>query len=155
MTTATLEAPAVEFIESLGLITEADGLPRIAGRMLGLLIVEPGPFRFDELAERLHVSRASISTNTRLLERLGLVERFTRPGERKDLFRLGQDPYGRLLTHQLERMRRIRETARNCLEALDEESEIGRRRLDAMTVFYELAIEGTQRLLDEWQERGP
>ena len=59
------ERDAIErFIEGFGLLMQQDGLPRIAGRMLALFIVEGGPFSFSELAEKLQVSRGSISTNT-------------------------------------------------------------------------------------------
>ena len=68
------------FIERMGMIAQADGLPRIAGRIMGLIILEGGPYSFGELAKRLSVSRGSISTNTRLLENMGVIERTAKPG---------------------------------------------------------------------------
>ncbi|HEX7238759.1 MAG TPA: hypothetical protein VF263_00725 [Longimicrobiaceae bacterium] len=41
-------------IERMGLHFEADGMPRIAGRMLGHLVVRPDPRSLDELAGDLH-----------------------------------------------------------------------------------------------------
>ena len=75
------EKAIAEFVERMGLVTQADGLPRIAGRIMGLMIVHGGSFGFTELTERLSVSRASISTNTRLLEDLGVIERTAMPGD--------------------------------------------------------------------------
>jgi DNA-binding transcriptional regulator GbsR (MarR family) len=69
-----------QFIERVGLIAQVDGLPRIAGRIMGLLVIYGGPFSFAEIAKRLQVSRGSISTNRRLLENLGVIERVARPG---------------------------------------------------------------------------
>ena len=54
------EKAIAEFVERMGLVTQADGLPRIAGRIMGLMIVHGGSFGFTELTERLSVSRASI-----------------------------------------------------------------------------------------------
>ena len=87
-----LHAAEVRFIEGMGLALEEDRLPRIAGRLVGLLILSPQPLRFDHLAERLGVSRGSISTNTRLLENMGVIERVTRPGDRRDYFRINEHP---------------------------------------------------------------
>ena len=88
---------AVEFIERLGLLTQAEGLPRISGRLIGLMVLEGGPLAFGELSEKLGVSRGSISTNMRLLEGIGVVERVGVAGHRGDFFRLADSPYDALL----------------------------------------------------------
>ena len=75
-----------EFVESMGVLWETDGLPRIAGRIFGYLIVEPAPCSLDELAAGLGVSKASISTDARRLEQLGLVTRVSLPGDRRDYY---------------------------------------------------------------------
>ena len=65
---------ALQFIEHLGLMLEADRLPRIAGRLLGALILAPDRESLDDLAARLAVSKPSISVNARLLEQKRLIE---------------------------------------------------------------------------------
>lgn len=94
-----------EFVESLGLILQADGFPRIAGRLLGVFVLRGGPLSFQELCETLQVSRGSVSTNTRLLESLGAVERVAMPGERQDFFKLSDAPYERIAAGKIERAR--------------------------------------------------
>jgi len=89
--------PVDDFIEKVGLICERDNLPRIAGRVLGFLIVEEGAFSLRELAERLQVSRASVSTNARMLTEIGLAERVARPGDRQDYYQLAPNPFHRML----------------------------------------------------------
>jgi DNA-binding transcriptional regulator GbsR (MarR family) len=86
-----------EFIERLGLISQAEGMPRISGRILGVLVLFDAPFSFSQLSEKLQVSRASVSTNTRLLETLAIIERTTKPGERQNYFRLRKNPYVSLM----------------------------------------------------------
>ncbi|AWL11589.1 Putative HTH-type transcriptional regulator [Saliniradius amylolyticus] len=88
---------AAHFIERMGLLVEAEGMPRIAGRIFAFLILAEGPHSFAELAEELHISKGSVSTNTRLLENLGLIERLTQPGQRQDYFQLKHAPYSELL----------------------------------------------------------
>lgn len=93
----TVEVIRSEFIEKTGLITQAEGLPRIAGRVFGMLIFDGEMVSFGDLATRLQVSRASISTSIRLLEERGLVKRMTKPGERQDYFQLAPNPYATML----------------------------------------------------------
>ena len=78
--------PCVEFVESVGVLWESDGLPRIAGRIFGYLIVQPEACSLDDLAAGLGVSKASISTDARRLEQLGLITRVSRPGDRRDYY---------------------------------------------------------------------
>ncbi len=132
------EAVISEFIEQLGLIGEADGLPRISGRILGLLVIYGGPISFAEIAERLQISRSSVSTNTRLLEHFGVIERVARPGERQDYFSLAPDPYYRLMTGIAERKRRARTIVDKTKEALPPDWGDAKKRLASLSAFYGL-----------------
>ena len=77
------------FVEEVGLVFEQTGLPRMAGRIFGrLLISEPPHQSMDQLVKALMASKGSISTMTRLLIQLGLIERLSLPGIRHDYFRL-------------------------------------------------------------------
>lgn len=86
-----------EFIEKVGLIAQGENLPRIAGRVLGLLIFDGQAVSFGSLADELQVSRGSISTSTRTLIDRGLIKRVTKPGERQDYFQLGERPYATMM----------------------------------------------------------
>jgi len=114
-----------EFIESLGLILQAEGFPRIAGRLLGVFVLRGGPLSFQELSDSLKISRGSVSTNTRLLESLGAVERVTMVGERQDYFRLADTPYERMAAGKVERAKQASEKllkGRDALASCDQET---------------------------------
>ncbi|MDP1749040.1 MAG: hypothetical protein Q8L22_06255 [Reyranella sp.] len=147
------DAVVTEFVEQLGLIVEADGLPRIAGKIFGLLTIYGGPLSFAELSERLAISRGSVSTNTRLLEGLGIIVRVTRPGERQDFFKLAPDPFRRLLSRLAERTRRAQSVVDDARAALLPEWTDARRRLRALSAFYqamgELSVTLAGKLNDE------
>lgn len=96
------------FVESMGRFLEGDGLPRIGGRLFGYMLLEDEPRSLDDLAERLQVSKTSVSTNARLLERGGLVERMSKPGDRRDYYVVTPDP-ARLLELRLKRARAMEE----------------------------------------------
>src|SRR5689334_17285580 len=82
-----LTAGELELVERLARFYEAQGAPRIGGRVLGLLMLVEGPMSLDELATTLKASRASISTNVRQLAAAGMLDHHTFPGDRRDYYR--------------------------------------------------------------------
>ncbi len=141
-----------EFVERMGLSAESDGLPRIAGRMWGFFIIHGGPCSFAELADKLQVSRGSISTNARILRDLGIIERVTRPGDRQDYYRLSENPYDRLLEGYVERMRKTVSDAEKTLKALPPGWEATGKRLHEMHSFYNAAVHTTEALIQALRE---
>jgi len=109
-----VEQPTTEHIvERMGLKFEQDGLPRAAGLILGRLLLAAEPLSLDDLAADLGISKASASTNARLLERLGAAERAVVPGDRRDYYFVHEELHNRILE---ERRRQIAEL-RDLLEA--------------------------------------
>lgn len=135
------------FIENIGLSAQADGLPRIAGRMWGFFIIYGGPVSFADLAEKLQVSRGSISTNARILRDLGFIERVTRPGDRQDYYTLAEDPYDRLLEGYVERMRKTVSKIEQAQNTLPTDWQAAHRRLAEMYRFYHAGADSTQALI--------
>ena len=145
--TSDADIAAGRFIERMGLIAQGDNLPRIAGRILGLLVIEGGPLSFAAIAGRLRVSRASVSGNTRLLEGLGVIERVTLPGERGDYFQMAPEPYARLLRGVVERTHKARAVAEEARDGLPAGRTEARRRLDELAAFYRALGDGMERLI--------
>lgn len=75
------------FVEDISLYFEQMGLPRTAGRVLGvLLICDPPAQSLTDLCELLQSSKSSVSTTTRLLTEMGLIERVPSPVPRQVYF---------------------------------------------------------------------
>ena len=148
-----LDPTAVDFIENMGLSLEAEGLPRIAGRMWGFFIICGGPCSFAELAQRLQVSRGSVSTNARLLRTLGILQRVARPGDRQDYYQLSDSPYVSLLNGYIERMKGTCITAETALQQLPAGHDAAKQRLHEMQDFYSTATQHTQELVDKLERR--
>ena len=74
------------FIESAGRTTQGFGLGRIIGQLYALLFFSPRPLSLDEMAEELSVSKGSVSTNIRELEKWGAVKQVWVKGSRKDFY---------------------------------------------------------------------
>ncbi len=70
------------FIDGMGMYFESQGIPRIGGRLLGLLMIAHWPLSPEDMVAILRISRGSISTNIRALLLSGLVEKAPMPGSR-------------------------------------------------------------------------
>lgn len=104
-----MDAQTASFIERMGLALESDGLPRIAGRIFGLLLVSEDARSLDDLACELRVSKGSISTNARLLEQRGVLEQMSRPADRRDYYRVPPDLFSHTMAQRLARWQRFHE----------------------------------------------
>lgn len=143
----------VDFIERFGLLAEEDGMPRIAGRIFALLMLTEDPVTLDEIAEELQVSKASASTNTRLLDRIGILERTTKPGDRRTFYQLSP--------HALEAsFDRSRSRLLEVLDILDgygasnrQNSQLIQARLEGMRQWHKFMLSELEQLLTRWSER--
>jgi DNA-binding transcriptional regulator GbsR (MarR family) len=105
----TLDPADEEFVERVGRFFEADGAARNSGRMLGLLLLCTREMSIDEIADRLRISRASVSTNARQMETLGVVQRVSHMGDRRDYYRIAADLERTLLRLRMQRLARVEE----------------------------------------------
>ena len=92
-----MDSASNEFIEQMGLIAQRNGSPRISGRISGLLIVLGKPVTLQDIADTLQVSKASASTNARLLRDRGMLRLTSMPGERQDYYELVPNPFQSML----------------------------------------------------------
>lgn len=141
-----------EFVEAMGRHFEAEGVPRIGGRMFGFMLLRESPCSLDDLVSELDISKASASTNARLLEQWALIRQTSLPGDRRDYYAVIPDQ-----TRTLEfRLNRVRELA-----ALFRAGAAGAphpditRRLNSMARFNDEAIAALEPLLARWRTGEP
>ena len=111
-------------------------MPRIAGRIIGLLQVDERPFSFGELATELGVSRGSVSANTRLLLDRGIIEKVSRPGDRQDYFRMAANPNESPLQSVSRRMEKTASDILRITDRLPEDAEVMRGRMKRRAAFH-------------------
>lgn len=145
-----MDAVTQRWVEKAGLRFEADGLPRTAGRILAYLILSPGTRSLDELAADLQISKASASSNTSLLERLGAVERETRAGDRHDFFRLAENLHVRILDHWLTGVRETREVLGAALDRAELQDDAVKERVQTLWVFFDHMLEEIEGAGERW-----
>jgi DNA-binding transcriptional regulator GbsR (MarR family) len=61
-------------MQGLGQLADYFGYNRVMGELYATLFLNPGAVSLDELKERVHKSKASVSMNTRTLEYMGAVK---------------------------------------------------------------------------------
>ncbi len=138
------------YAEDFGLLFEGFGLPRMVGRVLGVLLTSgERDLSAEQLAQALQASRGSISSATRTLTGMGLVQRRTRPGERRDYFRIKPGAWDELMRRELETLSSFREMAERGLALAD--SDTARRNLEEMREFYVYWEKGLPALLERWE----
>lgn len=127
-----------EFVEKIGVIIQNEGLPRIAGRVLATLVYDGERVSFGELANKLGVSRGSISSSVRLLEDRQVIKRVAKPGDRQDYFEVAEDVYMNLLETSALRARRAYKDIVGTLAKLPLSEAGPHARLKAYADFYDV-----------------
>lgn len=135
------------FVERFGVIN--DNLPRTASRMFALFLVEGGPFSFSQLAERLQVSRGNVSMSSRMLEQAGMIERITRAGDRQDYFQVVEQPWHRMIEHEIAKQQKARSYAATLLATNPDLPADARHRIDELVALIDGAIRSMSSMIGQ------
>jgi DNA-binding transcriptional regulator GbsR (MarR family) len=148
-----LQAEKQHFVEEMALVFEEIGLTRMAGRILGWLLISNPPHQSaEELAEALQASKGSISTMTRLLIQIDLIERIGFPGDRRDYFRMKPDVWAQLLRARLSQVTDLHQLAEEGLELLEGEPPALRQRIQDMHDLYSYVETELPVLIERWEQ---
>ncbi|MBR9989840.1 MAG: MarR family transcriptional regulator [Gemmatimonadetes bacterium] len=139
------------FIERMGQILESDGLTRIAGRIFGHLLLSSEPQSLEDLATALQASKGSVSQDTRLLERLGALERVTHAGDRRVFYQIGDRMMQRMIALRMERIEQLRHAMQEGLEAAADDTV--RTRLNDFVDFHEYMLATMREAREGWCAR--
>src|SRR5215208_997445 len=132
-----LDEERVRYVEEFGLLFGQFGLSKMLGRVLGVLMISDPPERSaEELAEELGASRGSISQTTRSLIQMSLVQRWSKPGERRDYFRIKPGAWHEIMRREMEALGSFRKRAEGGLALLVPEDPHAGRSLEEMRNFY-------------------
>ena len=143
-----------QFIEQVGLFMENHGMPRMAGRLLGLLLIcDPPEQSSAELAAVLTASKGSISTNTRLLLKGELIEKVAMPGQRGTWFRVRPHAWHQIMEHQLTGITSFRRLLDEGIGMMAGESAARIERLKEARDFYGFMETEFPLVLQHWRQR--
>ncbi|CAN5745048.1 MarR family transcriptional regulator [soil metagenome] len=140
------------FIEEMAIFMDEAGLPRMAGRVLGLLLVcSPPHLSAGEMGASLQASKGSISTMTRMLINMGFVERIGLPQQRQSYFRIRPGVWSGLLKTQVGKVAAARALAARGIQMLKEEGIDADGRLGEMHDLYGFLERELPSLLARWE----
>ncbi|GAA1761418.1 transcriptional regulator [Nonomuraea bangladeshensis] len=92
----------LEWAERIAMYLARDGVPPIAGRVLGwLMICDPPEQSAGQISDAIGASRASLTSNLRLLTSMGFLSWRTRPGERTIYYRMAEDAWAVVVQRQI------------------------------------------------------
>lgn len=74
------------FIQGMSQISNFWGFPKAMGAIYGAIYLSPTPTSLDELVQQVRITKGAVSANVRHLERLGMVHKQVKVGERKDYY---------------------------------------------------------------------
>ncbi len=143
------ENPLEQFIETMGLIAQTDGGPRISGQILGYLLIEGEPRSLQQMVDALRISKASASTNARSLEAKGLLRRVSRMGSRQDQWEVIRDLNSSILATYAARLRHHEQVIREVSETFPEDRRDARERVEGFADFYRQSAD----FMEEWMAR--
>jgi DNA-binding transcriptional regulator GbsR (MarR family) len=143
------------FVEEVGIVFEQTGLPRMAGRIFGwLLIADPPQQNTDQIARGLLASKGSISTTTRFLIQHGLIERVSLPGVRHDFFRLKSAAKDRMVEMGIvDEVKMFRQLTERGLEIVGDKDSPSRHALEEMHELYLFLEQELPALRERWFKR--
>src|SRR5262245_47058943 len=134
------------------MVLEREGLPRMAGRVLGyLLVADPPRQSIADLMEALKASNGSISTMTRLLEQQGYIDRIGVPGDRRDYFTVRDGGWSKLLVNAQAGVAAFRALMERALELLPSRSHPSRLTLEEGRDFFLFLEEQLPEALARWE----
>ncbi len=146
-------ASEMQFVEEVGRAFEETGMPRMAGRIFGcLLIAEPPHQSPDQLAKTLLASKGSISSMTRLLIQTGFIERYSMSGVRHDYFRVREDACRHMVGHGIEdEIKMMHRLAHRGLELLGNQKRVFKL-LQEMNDLYDFLEQELPALIERWEK---
>jgi len=149
-----LSPELTRFIESMGLYFESSGIPRIGGRVLGLLMLAHEPLSADDLARILKVSRASLSTNLRMLTSSGLVEKTSILHDRTTYYIFPDGSLEQRMLAGIQSSMTFKKVTELGLAALPA-NDLARTRMKMSIEWSDLLVKHFEEAITEWRRRYP
>ncbi len=139
------------FVERVAACAGTEGLSRIAARVFGLLLVSPEPLSLDQLADQLGASKASVSQDARMLAQRGVIELVSKPGDRRDYYRVPDDLFVRIMEARLARWKAFHDAVRAGRSELKSRNAEVQRRLDEFEDAYTHVTGAVTAAIQSWR----
>jgi DNA-binding transcriptional regulator GbsR (MarR family) len=126
----------LEWVERVAMYLARDGVPPIAGRVLGwLMVCDPPEQSAGEISAAIGASRASLTSNLRLLSSMGFLTWRTQPGGRTVYYRMAEEAWTVVVRQQIAGITSFLDITRDGLDLVGSDDDRATRIRQAHTTF--------------------
>jgi DNA-binding transcriptional regulator GbsR (MarR family) len=144
---------SLHFAERMGIRFEKSGLTRMAGRILGwLLLCSPPHQSSQNLGDVLQASKGAISINVRQLVQLGFIDQISLPGNRRTHYVIQEGVWNRILHAQAKEISELLSLSEEGLEILSDQPESQQTRLTEMHKLFSFFEKEFPALVQHWEQ---
>jgi DNA-binding MarR family transcriptional regulator len=141
-----------QYAEEVGMVLAGLGMTPAYGKLLGwLLICDPPSQSLAELSAALGLSKGSVSTGMRTLERLGLVRRVAAPGTRGHVYEVAPHALMDLAAPAAQQYAVMRALMERGLALLDNPRSPRAERLRASREFFAFVEREVPKIIDQFK----
>ncbi len=142
-----------QYGEDIALELERGGFARSAGRVLGWLTISDPPHQtLTDLVEALQISKSFVSIATRTLIQVGLVQRISISGHRRDFYMITDGVWQGVLREANRQVTEICKLADRGLKLLSDQPPERHKRLQELRGFYAFFEREIPRLMTRWEQ---
>ncbi len=145
-----------DFIQDFGEAYHMFGLPRLMGRIVGLLLHADEPVSLDTITKEINVSKGPVSQIVKRLRDHNQVKRVWIPGDRKDYYSVDPDIFEhsfinhmKMMDHNLLLSKKYHQLIKNNHY---EGSDAFRKHIKEMESFFDMVHIHYNILLDDWRD---
>jgi DNA-binding transcriptional regulator GbsR (MarR family) len=136
------------FVEDVARLLTPWGVPPVAARLYGHLLLCPRPVSLDQITTDLGISKSSASVAARLLESYTLVRRHSEPGTKRALYAVADD-YEAMIRQQNRLLNALAEQLSAGIEIAA--SKAVSARLEEMADFYRVMRGAMEDAMSRWR----
>lgn len=141
-------------IDEFELIFNKFGVNPIIGRIFGLLLSSNQPLSLVEIAERLSLSKASISIKIRILLDMEYCRKLPISRDRQHRYTLQHDYISKSFQIKMVEEQNYIHQIDRLSNQLKESNSLAGKRLKELKEFQQLVIRKQREILNEWEEIG-
>ena len=144
-----------DFIQDFGEAYHIFGLPRLMGRVVGLLLHADKPLSLDSITKELNVSKGPVSQILKRLRDHNQVQRIWVPSDRKDYYAAHQDIFENSFIHHMKMMEQNLLIAKKYHQMIKDDRYTGsnafNKNIMVMESFFRKVQVNYNKLLDDWK----
>ena len=145
-----------DFIQDFGEAYHMFGLPRLMGRIVGLLLHADKPTSLDSISKDLKVSKGPVSQIVKRLRDHNQVKRVWIPGDRKDYYKADSNIFHNSFKSHMNMMHNNLIIAQKYKNLLENKQYVGSQafqtHINEMNVFFQNVMKHYNKLINEWEK---